>query len=111
LPYIYKTRKKPVQILIPATLPYLIPFLLIYVPSINFFNIDIINQIQTLFTQTILQTQNILTPIPIPITNQQKHLLTQINHILQSLFPTILLLLSVSFSSITVIISATLLKK
>ncbi|PEN99907.1 hypothetical protein CN553_08670 [Bacillus cereus] len=111
LGYMYKTRKKPVEILIVGTLAYLIGFVLIYVASIKFFNIDIMKQMQSVFSESMVQSEKIVSAIGMPISKEQKELLTQMNDILQSLFPSILVLVSVCFSWITVIISGSVLKK
>ncbi|HDR8125355.1 TPA: YybS family protein [Bacillus cereus] len=111
LGYTYKTRKKPVEILIAGTLAYLIGFVLIYVASIKFFNIDIMKQMQSMFSESMVQSEKIVSAIGMPISKEQKELLTQINDILQLLFPSILVLVSVCFSWITVIISGSVLKK
>lgn len=111
LGYMYKTRKKPVEILIAGTLAYLIGFVLIYVASIKFFNIDIMKQMQSVFSESMVQSEKIVSAIGMAISKEQKELLTQMNDILQSLFPSILVLVSVCFSWITVIISGSVLKK
>ncbi|OPA15689.1 YybS family protein [Bacillus cereus] len=111
LGYMYKTRKKPVEILIAGTLAYLIGFVLIYVASIKFFNIDIMKQMQSVFSESMVQSEKIVSAIGMPISKEQKELLTQMNDILQSLFPSILVLVLVCFSWITVIISGSVLKK
>lgn len=111
LGYMYKTRKKPVEILIAGTLAYLIGFVLIYVASIKFFNIDIMKQMQSVFSESMVQSEKIVSAIGMPISKEQKELLTQMNDILQSLFPSILVLVAVCFSWITVIISGSVLKK
>ncbi|MBG9493249.1 YybS family protein [Bacillus thuringiensis] len=111
LGYMYKTRKRPVEILIAGTLAYLIGFVLIYVASIKFFNIDIMKQMQSVFSESMVQSEKIVSAIGMPISKEQKELLTQMNDILQSLFPSILVLVSVCFSWITVIISGSVLKK
>ncbi|MBK5494972.1 YybS family protein [Bacillus sp. TH13] len=111
LGYMYKTRKKPVEILIAGTLAYLIGFVLIYVASIKFFNIDIMKQMQSMFSESMVQSEKIVSATGMRISKEQKELLTQMNDILQSLFPSILVLVSVCFSWITVIISGSVLKK
>ncbi|MGX5479785.1 YybS family protein [Bacillus thuringiensis] len=111
LGYTYKTRKKPVEILIAGTLAYLIGFVLIYVASIKFFNTDIMKQMQSVFSESMVQSEKIVSAIGMPISKEQKELLTQMNDILQLLFPSILVLVSVCFSWITVIISGSVLKK
>ncbi|PGN54005.1 hypothetical protein CN961_25580 [Bacillus thuringiensis] len=111
LGYTYKTRKKPVEILIAGTLAYLIGFVLIYVASIKFFNIDIMKQMQSMFSESMVQSEKIVSAIGMLISKEQKELLTQMNDILQLLFPSILVLVSVCFSWITVIISGSVLKK
>ena len=111
LGYTYKTRKKPVEILIAGTLAYLIGFVLIYVASIKFFNIDIMKQMQSIFSESMAKSEKIVSATGMPISKEQKELLAQMNDILQSLLPSILVLVSVCFSWITVIISGSVLKK
>ena len=100
LGYMYKTRKKPVEILIAGTLAYLIGFVLIYVASIKFFNIDIMKQMQSMFSESMAKSEKIVSATGMPISKEQKALL-----------PSILVLVSVCFSWITVIISGSVLKK
>ncbi|MDR2995181.1 MAG: YybS family protein [Bacillus cereus] len=111
LGYMYKTRKKPVEILIAGTLAYLIGFVLIYVASIKFFNIDIMKQMQSMFSESMKQSEKIVRATGMPVSKEQKELLAQMNDILQTLFPSILVLISVCFSWITLIISGSVLKK
>ncbi|WP_142346158.1 YybS family protein [Bacillus cereus] len=111
LGYMYKTRKKPVEILIAGTLAYLIGFVLIYVASIKFFNIDIMKQMQSMFSESMKQSEKIVRATGMPVSKEQKELLAQMNNILQTLFPSILVLISVCFSWITLIISGSVLKK
>ncbi|MDA1764061.1 YybS family protein [Bacillus cereus] len=111
LGYMYKTRKKPVEILIAGTLAYLIGFVLIYVASIKFFNIDIMKQMQSMFSESMKQSEKIVSATGMPVSKGQKELLAQMNDILQTLFPSILVLVSVCFSWITLIISGSVLKK
>ncbi|WP_141556539.1 DUF2232 domain-containing protein, partial [Bacillus pseudomycoides] len=53
----YKKRKKPIEILMAGTLAYLIGFVLIYVASIKFFNIDLMKQIQNMFNEGMAQSE------------------------------------------------------
>ncbi len=72
LGYMYKTRKKPVEILIAGTLAYLIGFVLIYVASIKFFNIDIMKQMQSMFSESMVQSEKIVSATGMPISKEQK---------------------------------------
>ncbi|WP_433773356.1 YybS family protein [Bacillus wiedmannii] len=107
----YKKGKKPVEILIAGTLAYLIGIMLIYVGSIKFFNIDIMKQMQNMFNESIAQSEKIVSAAGMPISKEQKELLGQLNDVLQTLFPSILVMISVCFSWITVMISGSVLKK
>ncbi|WP_141530836.1 YybS family protein [Bacillus cereus] len=107
----YKKGKKPVEILIAGTLAYLIGIMLIYVGSIKFFNIDIMKQMQNMFNESIAQSEKIVSAAGMPISKEQKELLGQLNDVLQTLFPSILVMVSVCFSWITVMISGSVLKK
>ena len=96
LGYMYKTRKKPVEILIAGTLAYN-GFVLIYVASIKFFNIDIMKQMQSMFSESMAKSEKIVSATGMPISKEQKELLAQMNDTLQSLLPSILVLVSVCF--------------
>ncbi|MDQ4483916.1 YybS family protein [Bacillus cereus] len=111
LGYMYKKQKKPVEILMAGTLAYLIGIMLIYVASIKFFNIDLMKQIQNMFNESMTQSEKIVTAAGMPISKEQKELFVQMNDILQTVFPSILVMVSVCLSWITVIISGSALRK
>lgn len=111
LGYMYKKQKKPVEILMAGTLSYLIGIMLIYVASIKFFNIDLMKQMQNMFNESMTQSEKIVTAAGMPISKEQKELFVQMNDILQTVFPSILVMVSVCLSWITVIISGSALRK
>ncbi|HGH7174791.1 TPA: YybS family protein [Bacillus wiedmannii] len=111
LGYMYKKRKKPVEILMAGTLAYLIGIMLIYVASIKFFNIDLMKQMQNMLNESMAQSEKIVTAAGMPISKEQKELFAQMNDMLQTLFPSILVLVSTCFSWITVILSGSVLRK
>lgn len=111
LGYMYKKRKKPVEILMAGTLAYLIGIMLIYVASIKFFNIDLMKKMQNMFNESMAQSEKIVNAAGMPISEEQKELFTQFNDVLQTLFPSLLVMVSVCFSWITVMISGSVLRK
>ncbi len=111
LGYMYKNQKKPVEILMAGTLAYLIGIMLIYVASIKFFNIDLMKQMQNMFNESMTQSEKIVTAAGMPISKEQKELFAQFNDVLQTLFPSLLVMVSVCFSWITVMISSSVLRK
>ncbi|PFE16460.1 DUF2232 domain-containing protein [Bacillus cereus] len=111
LGYMYKKQKKPVEILMAGTLAYLIGIMLIYVASIKFFNIDLMKQMQNMLTESMAQSEKIVTAAGMPISKEQKELFAQFNDVLQTLFPSLLVMVSVCFSWITVMISGSVLRK
>ncbi|MGR3776312.1 YybS family protein [Bacillus paramycoides] len=111
LGYMYKKGKKPVEILIAGTLAYLIGIMLIYVGSIKFFNIDLMKQMQNMFNESMAQSEKIVSAAGMPISKEQKELLGQFNDMLQTLFPSLLVMVSLCFSWITVMISGSVLRK
>ncbi|QKE10264.1 YybS family protein [Bacillus cereus] len=111
LGYMYKKQKKPVEILMAGTLAYLIGIMLIYVASIKFFNIDLMKQMQNMFNESMTQSEKIVTAAGMPISKEQKELFVQMNDILHTVFPSILVMVSVFLSWITVIISGSALRK
>lgn len=111
LGYMYKKRKKPVEILIAGTLAYLIGIMLIYVASIKFFNIDLMKQMQNMFSESIAQSEKIVSAAGMPISKEQKELFEQFNDVLQTLFPSLLVMASVCCSWITVMISGSVLRR
>lgn len=111
LGYMYKKRKKPVEILMAGTVAYLIGIMLIYVVSIKFFNIDLMKQMQNMFNESMAQSEKIVSAAGMPISKEQKELFAQMNDILQTLFPSILVLVSACCSWITVILSGSVLRK
>ncbi|HDX9639404.1 TPA: YybS family protein [Bacillus mobilis] len=111
LGYMYKKQRKPLELLITGSLAYLIGIMLIYVASIKFFNIDFIKQIQNIFNESVVQSEKIASAAGMPVSKEQKELLAQMNDILQMIFPSILVMVSVCFSWITVMISGSVLRK
>lgn len=111
LGYMYKKQKKPVEILMGGTLAYLIGIMLIYVASIKFFNIDLMKQMQNMFNESMAQSEKIVNAAGMPISKEQKELFAQFNDVLQTLFPSLLVMVSVCFSWITVMISGSVLRK
>ncbi|MCU5596557.1 YybS family protein [Bacillus wiedmannii] len=111
LGYMYKKRKKPVETLMAGTLAYLIGIMLIYVASIKFFNIDLMKQMQNMLNESMAQSEKIVTTAGMSISKEQKELFAQFNDVLQTLFPSLLVMVSVCLSWITVIISGSILKK
>ncbi|PEN03784.1 hypothetical protein COL68_00120 [Bacillus wiedmannii] len=110
LGYMYKKQKKPVEILMAGTLAYLIGIMLIYVASIKFFNIDLMKQMQNMLNESMAQSEKIVTAAGMPISKEQKELFAQFNDVLQTLFPSLLVMVSVCFSWITVMISGSVLR-
>lgn len=111
LGYMYKKQKKPLEILMAGTLAYLIGIMLIYVASIKFFNIDLMKQMQNMLDESMAQSEKIVTAAGMPISKEQKELFAQFNDVLQTLFPSLLVMVSVCFSWITVMISGSVLRK
>ncbi|WP_142341911.1 YybS family protein [Bacillus wiedmannii] len=111
LGYMYKKQKKPVEILMAGTLAYLIGIMLIYVASIKFFNIDLMKQMQNMLNESMAQSEKIVTAAGMPISKEQKELFAQFNDVLQTLFPSLLVMVSVCFSWITIMISGSVLRK
>ncbi|MGH0423704.1 YybS family protein [Bacillus pretiosus] len=111
LGYMYKKQKKPIEILMAGTLAYLIGIMLIYVASIKFFNIDLMKQMQNMLNESMAQSEKIVTAAGMPISKEQKELFAQFNGVLQTLFPSLLVMVSVCFSWITVMISGSVLRK
>ncbi|MCH4571003.1 YybS family protein [Bacillus sp. ES1-5] len=111
LGYMYKKQKRPVEILMAGTLAYLIGIMLIYVASIKFFDIDLMKQMQNMFNESMAQSEKIVNAAGMPISKEQKDLFSQFNDVLQTLFPSLLVMVSVCFSWITVMISGSVLRK
>ncbi|MED3123352.1 YybS family protein [Bacillus wiedmannii] len=111
LGYMYKKQKKTIEILMAGTLAYLIGIMLIYVASIKFFNIDLMKQMQNMLNESMAQSEKIVTAAGMPISKEQKELFAQFNDVLQTLFPSLLVMVSVCFSWITVMISGSVLRK
>ncbi|HDR8184828.1 TPA: YybS family protein [Bacillus thuringiensis] len=111
LGYMYKKQKKPLEILMAGTLAYLIGIMLIYVASIKFFNIDLMKQMQNMLNESMAQSEKIVTTAGMPISKEQKELFAQFNDVLETLFPSLLVMVSVCFSWITVMISGSVLRK
>lgn len=55
-------------------------------------------QMQSIFSESMAKSEKIVSATGMPISKEQKELLAQMNDILQSLLPSILVLVSVCFS-------------
>ncbi|PFK46315.1 hypothetical protein COI93_05150 [Bacillus cereus] len=111
LGYMYKKKKGPTEILLVGTLAYLLNFVLIYVVSIQFFNIDFLKQMQDMFKQGMEQSEQIMKAAGAPINQEQKDLLGQFSDMLRTLLPSLLVMASFISSWITVLITGNVLKK
>ncbi|MBS9806713.1 YybS family protein [Bacillus toyonensis] len=111
LGYVYKKQRNPLEILIAGTLVYLISIMLIYVVSIKFFNIDLIQKMQNMFSESVVQSEKITNAAGMQISKKQKDSFAQMNDLLQTIVPSILVMVSVCLSWITVMISGSVLKK
>lgn len=111
LGYMYKKKKGPTEILLVGTLAYLLNFVLIYVVSIQFFNIDFLKQMQDMFKQGMEQSEQIMKAAGAPINQEQKDLLGQFSDMLRTLLPSLLVMASFISSWITVLIAGNVLKK
>ncbi|MEY8349090.1 YybS family protein [Bacillus cereus] len=111
LGYMYKKKKGPTEILLVGTLVYLLNFVLIYVVSVQFFNIDFLKQIQDIFKQGMEQSEQIMKAAGAPINQEQKDLLGQFSDMIRTLLPSLLVMASFICSWITVLITGNVLKK
>lgn len=111
LGYMYKKKKGPTEILLVGMLVYLLNFVLIYVVSVQFFNIDFFKQMQDMFTQGMEQSEKIMKAAGAPISPEQKDLLGQFSDMLRILLPSLLVMVSLIYSWITVLIAGNVLQK
>ncbi|KEK25642.1 YybS family protein [Bacillus gaemokensis] len=111
LGYMYKKKKRPVEILLVGMLAYLFSFVLIYVVSIKLFNIDLIKQMQDVFKEGIEQSEKIMKVAGAPITKEQKDLFGQFSDMIRVLLPSLLVMVSFVFSWITVLMAGNVLRR
>ncbi|PFD98993.1 DUF2232 domain-containing protein [Bacillus cereus] len=111
LGYMYKKKKEPAEILLVGTLVYLLNFVLVYVASIQFFNIDFLKEMQDMFKQGMEQSEEIMKAAGVPISQEQKDLLGQFSDMLRILLPSLFVMVSLIYSWITVLIAGNVLKR
>ncbi|KFN03061.1 DUF2232 domain-containing protein [Bacillus clarus] len=111
LGYMYKKEKKPVEILLVGALAYLISFVMIYVGSIKFFNIDLMKQMQDMFNGFIGKGEQMMNAAGQPLTKEKKELLGQFNDLLRILLPSLLAMVAVMYSWFTLLMTGNVLKR
>ncbi|MDM5157579.1 YybS family protein [Bacillus sp. DX1.1] len=111
LGYMYKKQKSPAGILLVGTLVYLINFVLIYVVSVKFFNIDFIKQMQDTFRQAMEQSEKMMKVVGAPVNPEQKEMFEQLGDTLRILLPSLLVMVSFIYSWITVLMAGNVLRR
>ncbi|WP_459502789.1 YybS family protein [Bacillus sp. C1] len=111
LGYMYKKEKRPVEVLLVGMLAYLFSYVLIYVVSIKFFNIDFLKEMQGMFKDAIEQSEKIMKAAGQPISKEQKDLFKQFGDMIRVLLPSLLVVVSIISSWITVLVAENVLRR
>lgn len=111
LGHMYKKKKSIIEILLVGTLVYLVSFVLLYVVSVKFFNIDFIKQMEDMFKQSMEQSEKFMKMAGTPVNEGQLAELKKVGNTIRLLAPTLLAMGSLFYSWITILISNRVLKR
>ncbi|MEI4829683.1 YybS family protein [Bacillus sp. FJAT-53711] len=111
LGHMYKKKKSIIEILLVGTLVYLVSFILLYVVSVKFFNIDFIKQMEDMFKQSMEQSEKFMKMAGTPVNEEQLAELKKVGNTIRLLAPTLLAMGSLFYSWITILISNRVLKR
>ncbi|WP_020059678.1 YybS family protein [Bacillus sp. 123MFChir2] len=111
LGHMYKKKKSVIEILLVGTLVYLVSFVLLYIVSVQFFNIDIVKQMQDMFKQSMEQSEKFIKMAGASVNEGQLAELKKAVNTIGMLLPTVLAMASLFSSWITILIANRVLKR
>lgn len=111
LGHMYKKKKSVIEILMVGTLVYLVSFVLLYIVSVQFFNIDIVKQMQDMFKQSMEQSEKFMKMAGASVNEGQLAELKKAVNTIGMLLPTVLAMASLFSSWITILIANRVLKR
>lgn len=111
LGHMYKKKKSIIEILLVGTLVYLVSFVLLYVVSVKFFNIDFIKQMEEMFKQSMEQSEKFMKMAGAPVNEEQLAELKKAGNMLRLLAPALLAMGSFFYAWITTLIANRVLKR
>ncbi|MEH6889566.1 YybS family protein [Bacillus sp. JJ864] len=111
LGHMYKKKKSVIEILLVGTLVYLVSFVLLYIVSVQFFNIDIVKQMQDMFKQSMEQSEKFMKMAGASVNEGQLAELKKAVNTIGILLPTVLAMASLFSSWITILIANRVLKR
>ncbi|ENQ3106856.1 YybS family protein [Bacillus cereus] len=111
LGHMYKKKKSVIEILLVGTLVYLVSFVLLYIVSVQFFNVDIVKQMQDMFKQSMEQSEKFMKMAGASVNEGQLAELKKAVNTIGMLLPTVLAMASLFSSWITILIANRVLKR
>ncbi|SFD15354.1 Uncharacterized conserved protein YybS, DUF2232 family [Bacillus sp. 491mf] len=111
LGHMYKKKKSVIEILLVGTLVYLVSFVLLYIVSVQFFNVDIVKQMQDMFKQSMEQSEKFMKMAGASVNEGQLAELKKAVNTIGVLLPTVLAMASLFSSWITILIANRVLKR
>ncbi|PEA56567.1 hypothetical protein CON64_01225 [Bacillus pseudomycoides] len=111
LGHMYKKKKSIIEILLVGTLVYLVSFVVLYIVSVQFFNIDIVKQMQDMFKQSMEQSEKFMKMAGASVNEGQLAELKKAVNTIGMLLPTVLAMASLFSSWITILIANRVLKR
>lgn len=111
LGHMYKKKKSVIEILLVGTLVYLVSFVLLYIVSVQFFNIDIVKQMQDMFKQSMEQSEKFMKMAGASVNEGQLAELKKAVNTIGLILPTVLAMVSLFSSWITILIANRVLKR
>ncbi|MDP7979172.1 YybS family protein [Bacillus sp. WLY-B-L8] len=111
LGHMYKKKKSVIEILMVGTLVYLVSFVLLYIVSVQFFNIDIVKQMQDMFKQSMEQSEKFMKMAGASVNEGKLAELKKAVNTIGVLLPTVLAMASLFSSWITILIANRVLKR
>ncbi|MEH7462549.1 YybS family protein [Bacillus thuringiensis] len=111
LGHMYKKKKSVIEILLVGTLVYLVSFVLLYIVSVQFFNIDIVKQMQDMFKQSMEQSEKFMKMAGASVNEGQLAELKKAVNTIGMILPTVFAMASLFSSWITILIANRVLKR
>ncbi|MCM3736300.1 YybS family protein [Bacillus cytotoxicus] len=111
LGHMYKEEKSIIEILLVGTLVYLVSFVLLYVVSVKFFNIDFIKQMEDMFKQSLEQSEKFMKMAGAPVNEEQLAQFKKAGNMLRLLAPALLAMGSFFYAWVTTLIANRVLKR
>lgn len=111
LGYMYKKQKSAIEILLVGMLIYVVKFVFLYVVSVEFFNIDMIEMMKNTYETIMKQTEKMAKVTGNPMSEERLTMLKNMMDLLVTLLPTMFAMVALFYSWMTVLLSNYVLKR